>query len=380
MSSSGWFAPLDEEDRQHLISSVISVGLGITATSVGLPWLMFAAAPLDLLAKRASQMWVGANNRPTYAFAVGGRQSEVKYQPDSGVKVNAVSLLGYDTDKTRKIAGQFDTSLFAGQGLRRGDPVALVINSTTWSSSNNGLVVPARFGEPFRIRLPKGDYSISAYSLDTVQQQLVDPVTAIGAKYLRRGVQMSTPMLLRERQSPMTPALLADLRRQQTSVRSARCPHCGNILYVSFLTCPRCGNLIASDAKATQEHRDSFDQILKSFAGSSRFKADPGKPQLSSQRSATEWAELQGPRPLKEVGWQPQPASQRPIGWWADLQRMLEGLGWRPRPFSQQPSAEPTELQQALGGLTRCWKCGSFYSPIYKNCTYCKAINLEKLS
>jgi len=80
MSDSGWFAPLDDEDRQHLISSFLSVGVSITASAVGMPWLMFATAPLDILVKKAYQMWTGANNRPVRAFAVGGQQALVKYQ------------------------------------------------------------------------------------------------------------------------------------------------------------------------------------------------------------------------------------------------------------------------------------------------------------
>jgi len=368
MSDSRWFVSSNEEDAQYLVSNLISTGVAITASSLGLPWLMFASAPLQIMVKRAYQMWTGANNRPAYAFAVGGRQSPVKYQPDSGVKINAVSLLGYDTDKTRKIAGQFDTSSFAGAGLRRGDPVALVINSTAWQSSSNGLVVPARFGEPFRIRLPKGDYTISAYSLDTVQQQLVDPVTAIGAEHLRRGAQMTTPMLLRERQSVLTPTLLADLRKEQTSVKSATCPRCGNLLYVSFLTCPRCGHFIAKDANATLEQRDYLYQIVDSIEASGGLKLGQDKLQLSSQRP-----QLRG-----DAG--SRPGSQRPSGWRTELQRMLEGLGWRPRPGSQRPSAGWAQLQQPLGGLIRCWKCGKFYSALNKYCTYCKAMNLKSFS
>lgn len=288
MSDGGWFAPLDDEDRQNLVRGFITVGVGVAATLTGQPWLMFAAAPLQVLTKRARRMWTGVNNRPTRAFAVGGQQSLVTYQPFSGVDVNVTPLLQRRTARTQEIAGQFITSDVGGQGLRQGDPVALVINSTSWRSQNNGVVVPAKFGEPFRVRVPRDDYSLSAYSLDSRRQPRVDPVTAIGVGHLLLGAALATPIVLRQRQAVMTRSLLADLRRQSMSVKTTNCPHCGIILYVRFFLCFNCGRLILDNANATKEHKDSFEQILRSFTGGEPLEANPSTQRSGAQSTTME--------------------------------------------------------------------------------------------
>jgi hypothetical protein len=220
------------------------VGVGVAATMSGMPWLMFAAAPLQILAKRAIHMWTGKSNRPTRAFGVGGQQSYVTYRPFSGVDVDLIpptQRLAFP----QEITGQFSSSNASGRRLRLGDPVALVLTNTSWKTQNNGLVVPAKFGESFRIRLPLGDYSLSAFSLDSSRQPKVDPITAIGVGHLPRGATaLAKPLGLHERQPVMTRSLLADLRRQTTSVKTTTCPHCGKPLYNRFFTCPNCGKLL----------------------------------------------------------------------------------------------------------------------------------------
>lgn len=282
MSNSAWFASSDnDEDLQNFISSTISVGFGIAATVTGVPWLMFGAAPLQILAKRALQMWTGKSNRPTRAFGVGGQQSFVTYQPFSGIDVNLIP-------STRRlvfpqeITGQFINSNAGARRLLLGDPVALVITNTSWGAQNNGLVVPAKFGESFRIRLPLGEYSLSAFSLDSSRQPRVDPITAMGVGHLPRGATaLTTPLDLHERQTVMTRSLLTDLRRQTTSIKTTTCPHCGRPLYVRFITCPNCGKLLLDNLgtlladSPTTPQQSTFSR-QKPLSNS--LKANPGTP------------------------------------------------------------------------------------------------------
>jgi hypothetical protein len=236
---------LDDEDLQNLISGLINFGLGVAATMSGQPWLMGVAAPLKVLTKRAVQMWTGGSNQPTRAFAVSGKQSLVAYRPPWGVEADLIPLWQGQTVLTQEITGQFTTSGAGGRRLRFGDPVGLVITSASWQSQDNGLVVPAKFGEPFRIRIPWGDYNLSAYSLESNSQPRVDPVTAIGVGHVPPALTAQTrPIALQQRQTVMTRSLLTDLRREATSVKISKCPRCKTMLYVQLFTCPKCGYLL----------------------------------------------------------------------------------------------------------------------------------------
>jgi hypothetical protein len=203
--SNGWFAPLDDEDRQLVISSLINETVRLIATNSGAPWLMLAAPPLQILSKRALQIWSGGQHRPTFAVAVNGREAPVDYRDLGGVELDATSLLQRRTTATQEISGELTTNRLNNQELRQGDPVALVVNNASWLSRRNGLLVPAKFGEPFRIRVPRGNYLLSAYSLDSTGAREVDPVTAIGVRSLSRWASLPTPIFLQPRDTAMTP-------------------------------------------------------------------------------------------------------------------------------------------------------------------------------
>jgi hypothetical protein len=238
LMSEGLFARISDEERQLVVGSWTNAVVNMAAVSSGAPWLIFASVPLQILARRFTDMWFGDGNRPARAFAVGGRNSRVWHRQSTGVYVDATPLFRRNSIMTQTIEGRFASSALSRQALRRGDPVALVVSDASWRTQNDGLVVPARFGEPFRVEVPRGRYKLSAYSLDPRGRPKVDPVTAIGVGSLSRNM---APVILRPRGRQLTRSMLTDLKRQPVLPPRSRCPNCGQVLLLSLPSCLNCG-------------------------------------------------------------------------------------------------------------------------------------------
>jgi hypothetical protein len=244
--SQGLFSSLSEEERHELVAGWVGVGVTLAATAFN-PLFMLAAGPLQILARRVTDMWIGDGYRPARAFAVGGRQATVQYG-SGGVQLNATPLFRRSAIATQEIAGQFSAYGFRNQALRRGDPVALVLSDASWRSQNDGLVVPARFGDSFALWVPRGKYNLSAYSLDPRGRPKVDPVSAIGVKSVTRSSRPgSASVVLRPRGVPFTRSTISESLNHRAAHPGSlhKCPYCSALQFLELPSCWKCGRFIA---------------------------------------------------------------------------------------------------------------------------------------
>lgn len=285
-----FFAPLSDQEQALVVGGWVNSLVGILASSN--PWLALAAPVLQIVVTRGMQMWRGDHRRPTQAFNSAGVGAAVWYRTSSGVAVNAVPLLGNTARTTEVITGTFAGTGAVRRRLRSGDPVAVVLNGTSWGSRSRGLVVPARFGEPFRIEVPRGEYGLSAYALAAGSPR-VDPVHAIGAMALpaRSGLVHSS-IVLQPRARQLTRSALTELNRDLperdwsflTNLTPWECRHCGRPNLLSTTRCftclmPRQPGLRPSSPATTSGHTPGWRPDSKTSSSEPRkpVRASPSR-------------------------------------------------------------------------------------------------------
>lgn len=112
--------------------------------------------------------------------------------------------------------------------------MALVLSDASWRSQNDGLVVPARFGDSFAMWVPRGKYNLSAYSLDPRGRPKVDPVSAIGVKSVTRSSRPgSASVVLRPRGVPFTRSTISESLNHRAAHPGSlhKCPYCSALQF-----------------------------------------------------------------------------------------------------------------------------------------------------
>jgi hypothetical protein len=137
-------------------------------------------------------------------------------------------------------------------GVRKGDPVSLLVTGHSYVQPRSGLVVPARIGEQIKVVVPSGNYSVTAFGSN--QESLFatpDPYQVVdGSTTLLDGSRRLT-LSLAPRESILGASSRAfvggtmNLPQVSSSMplsSPGRCPYCGRGGITSMLdhmlTCP----------------------------------------------------------------------------------------------------------------------------------------------
>ncbi|CCH34438.1 hypothetical protein ABZ816_37435 [Actinosynnema sp. NPDC047251] len=95
------------------------------------------------------------------------------------------------------------TASAQASGLRQGDPVGLVL---TGQQNHNGLIVPARLGEPVDIAVPRGTYALGAFAARRDQLfTRAHPFTAVDGRTVTWGAGRALDLAPRSRPTLLTP-------------------------------------------------------------------------------------------------------------------------------------------------------------------------------
>jgi hypothetical protein len=205
------------------------------------------------------------------------------------LQLSTLSLPSGPSDAALSINTTLDASA-RKLGIRKGDPVSLLVTGHSYVQAANGLVVPARIGEPVKIVVPPGQYSVTAFG--SKQESLFttpDPYrVADGNTTLLEGRHKlalslaSREAILAAPPQPFIAAAGLNLPLTSSSIPilpQGQCPFCGRDVVTDMpshmLTCPstsgppaygadsyRCDRCRASfstrqdiDAHYTHEHR-----------------------------------------------------------------------------------------------------------------------------
>lgn len=161
-----------ESDKRRLLRAVAqdAVGLiGITAPNT-------VTTLLGIGIRRARQLWAdesvifGPDGRPIRPLV--GR-SGLLIEPEQ-----LRALPGFDAGASTRIRGRFDRSdPWTRERLEPTDKIALLVQN-----AESGLLIPGRVGESFSLTLPRNEYRLSAFALnsDALESSEADPVWALG--------------------------------------------------------------------------------------------------------------------------------------------------------------------------------------------------------
>jgi hypothetical protein len=376
------FSSVDEKDGQLIINGWLTTSMGILATSVGQPWLMLAAPALQVFIRRSFEMWMGDEHRPVRGFSTDERDMAVTYRPGRGVEVDGRPLFRRRTLRTQEIAGRLRTTGRGPHAPRRGDPVALVVNDSSWTTRNDGLVIPARLGDAFRIQVPRGTYNVSAYSVDKEWEPKVDPVTAIGARYLPPGSSMGQ-LALQPRTWALTRRALAELRSAVPLEGGRPCRNCGKTLYLDVPFCFYCGHATRGDrsGRPGRQGPDTSPAVRKqtrvrprpSAAGSTakktRVKPLPSAAGSSAKQTRVKPLRSTGGSTAKQTRVKPLRSTAGSTAKQTRVKPLRSAAG-----STAKASAASRRLQQVLDQYTtRCPKCGSPNWAGLQRCISCQA-------
>jgi hypothetical protein len=155
-------------------------------------------------------------------------------------------------------------------GLRKGDPVSVVLSGHEYVQARSGLVVPTRIGERVRVTVPSGNYSLAAIgSRGDALYATPDPYTTMAGGNILLPDRREVVLRLAARNAavggPYVSPARADVMAQLRGM--GNCGRCGNPVGGSWLrhagicpnwvyTCDRCRQTFrSSDAFASHKRR-----------------------------------------------------------------------------------------------------------------------------
>ncbi len=185
-------------------------------------------------------------DRRDLIFGTRGTPTQAVASDGSLVRLSALGWAGGQQSTPLTIVINLDNSAL-NLGLKKGDPVSVVVTGHSYVQSRSGLVVPARVGQPVTVAVPRGSYSVGAFgskqgSLFTAS----DPYRAVGGSttpILSGSRQLAVPLTAREpliRPPVRAPLTLGNIK---APLGNRRLPA------PSATTCAKCGQQI--DASTT---------------------------------------------------------------------------------------------------------------------------------
>ena len=165
---------------------------------------------------------------------------------DSSVlRLSALSLPSGPSHATLSINTTLNNSA-RRLGIRKGDPVSLLVTGHSYVQARSGLVVPARIGEQTKIIVPPGNYSVTAFG--SKQESLFttpDPYRVVdgdttpldGNRKLSLSLAPREPILKASPQPFISGASLnlPQLNPNVPLLPQGRCPYCGRAASTSML-------------------------------------------------------------------------------------------------------------------------------------------------
>lgn len=156
-------------------------------------------------------------DRRDLIFGTGGVPARAVAADGSLVRLSSLGQADRGQSTPLTIVINLDASAL-NLGLKKGDPVSVVVTGHSYVQSRSGLVVPARVGEPVTVGIPRGSYSVAAFG--SRQGSLFaasDPYRAVGGSdtpLLSGRRQLAVPLTAREpliRLSARTPRALGNV-------------------------------------------------------------------------------------------------------------------------------------------------------------------------
>ena len=191
-------------------------------------------------------------DRRDLIFSATGVPIQAIASDSSVLKLSALSLPGGPSGATLSINTTLNNSA-RRLGIRKGDPVSLLVTGHSYVQAGRGLVVPASIGEQTKIIVPPGNYSVTAFG--SKQESLFttpDPYSAVdgnitlldGNRKLALSLASREP-ILRASPQPFIRGSALNLPPVNPTVpvlARMRCPSCGLEVATSMvdhmLTCP----------------------------------------------------------------------------------------------------------------------------------------------
>jgi hypothetical protein len=177
-------------------------------------------------------------DRRDLIFSTTGMPIRAIASDSSILQLSALSLPSGPSHATLSINTGLDNS--ARQlGIRKGDPVSLLVAGNSYIQAPSGLVVPARIGEPIKIVVPPGNYSVIAFGSN--QESLFttpDPYRVVdnNTTLLNGNRKLALSLTPRESTLEASSQPFAPMSSQN------RCPYCGRDVASNMmnhmLTCP----------------------------------------------------------------------------------------------------------------------------------------------
>lgn len=197
VASSPW--RLTEEERRRGFSTTLQLISGLIGGPIA-PLIVWAG---EIVYERRHLLF-SALTAPRQVLNLEGEGLPLK---GISQRVDAASLIAQFSPKREVISFSPELTKSArAVGLRRGDPVSVVLASRTFTSTRSGLVVPARVGERVQVTVPRGDYSLAAFGSKRASLFSVrDPFTAVGGSNISQGPRQELELPLRGRSSIQAP-------------------------------------------------------------------------------------------------------------------------------------------------------------------------------
>lgn len=191
-------------------------------------------------------------DRRDLIFSTAGVPIQAIASDSSLLRLSALSLPSGPSHATLSINTTLANSA-RKLGIRKGDPVSLLVTGHNYIQATNGLVVPARIGEPTKIIVPPGNYSVTAFG--SKQESLFTTPDPYGVAdgnntFLERDRKLALSLSSRESILAASPqpftggaSLNLPAANFNTPVFSqSRCPFCGRDIAASLpdhmLNCP----------------------------------------------------------------------------------------------------------------------------------------------